>query len=30
MEMAMQFPHCEVVGLDLAPAPVDLEVSVNS
>lgn len=25
MEVATQFPHCEVVGLDLAPVPVDIE-----
>ena len=24
--MAREYPHCEVVGLDLAPAPVDIEV----
>ncbi|PVF97655.1 S-adenosyl-L-methionine-dependent methyltransferase [Serendipita vermifera] len=25
IEMAREFPHCEVIGVDLAPAPVDLE-----
>jgi hypothetical protein len=23
--MAREFPHCEVIGVDLAPAPVDLD-----
>jgi hypothetical protein len=28
--MAREFPHCEVIGVDLAPAPVDSEhVPVN-
>jgi hypothetical protein len=25
LAMAKEFPHCEVVGVDLAPVPVDLE-----
>ena len=25
LSMAKEFPHCEVVGVDLAPVPVDLE-----
>jgi hypothetical protein len=24
--MAREFPDCEVLGLDLAPAPIDLEL----
>ncbi|PVF94981.1 S-adenosyl-L-methionine-dependent methyltransferase [Serendipita vermifera] len=25
VEMAREFPHCEVIGVDLAPVPVDLD-----
>jgi hypothetical protein len=25
LAMAKEFPHCDVVGVDLAPVPVDLE-----